>query len=75
MPIVSTGYYCVRLVNPNLLEISVAVDFVNTFGRLPAECYYSMQLTFLLLIAYGILAGLWIYLCIRHADELLTLQV
>lgn len=75
MPITNTNYYCARFVNPKMADAKISTKFENPFGLLPAEFYYTMQSTTLLMIAYGVIAATWIYLCHKHAEELLTLQV
>jgi hypothetical protein len=32
-----TGYYCLRLANPNSGSLSVKLDFVNPYGKMPPE--------------------------------------
>lgn len=75
MPITATNYYCVRLSNPNIADATITTVFENTYGKLPAEFYYTMKTTVWLMVIYGMIAGFWIYLCHEHAEELLTLQV
>lgn len=70
-----TGYYCTRIVNPQSSYLQIATDFVNPFGRLPAEFYWMKTVAFWLMVVYGGIAFVWIYLCWKHAEELLTLQV
>lgn len=75
MPVADTNYYCVRVVNPSMADLHLKTVFENNYGRLPAEFYYSMKTTMWLMITYGVIAATWIYLCHKHAEELLTLQV
>lgn len=37
VPISSTGYYCVRVLNPSKTLVNISVDFLNPFGELPSE--------------------------------------
>ncbi|SAM84068.1 related to PTM1-member of the major facilitator superfamily [Ustilago bromivora] len=51
------------------------VEFFNNFeGNLPAAEYPKLNFYFALTIAYIILGGWWLSLCIKHKDELLTVQ-
>jgi hypothetical protein len=37
VPVSSTGYYCVRVLNPSKSLVNISVDFQNPFGELPSE--------------------------------------
>lgn len=51
------------------------VEFFNKFkGNLPAAEYPKLNFYFALTIAYIALGGFWLSLCIKHRDELLTVQ-
>ncbi|KAJ1024841.1 hypothetical protein NDA16_002881 [Ustilago loliicola] len=51
------------------------VEFFNRFkGNLPAAEYPKLNFYFALTIAYIALGGWWLSLCIKHKDELLTVQ-
>lgn len=51
------------------------ISFINFFeGDLPATEYPKLQFYFTLTSLYMLLGGYWLYLCISHRDQLLTVQ-
>lgn len=42
----STGYYCMRLANPNAGSLSVKLQFENPYGQLPPEFYPIFKVIF-----------------------------
>ncbi|SPO27830.1 related to PTM1 - member of the major facilitator superfamily [Ustilago trichophora] len=51
------------------------VEFFNKFsGNLPAAEYPKLNFYFAMTIAYLALGGYWLSLCLKHRDELLTVQ-
>jgi len=56
-------------------EFSGRVEFFNKFkGNLPAAEYPKLNFYFAMTIAYIALGIYWISLCIKHRDEMLTVQ-
>lgn len=87
--VTKTGYYCfaeVPLVSLEAApsgsgdlsvhaEFSGRVEFFNKFkGNLPAAEYPKLNFYFAMTIAYIALGIYWISLCIKHRDEMLTVQ-
>ncbi|SNX86165.1 related to PTM1 - member of the major facilitator superfamily [Melanopsichium pennsylvanicum] len=87
--VTETGYYCFAEVpllsledNPNGAgDLSVhasftgRVEFFNSFkGNLPAAEYPKLNFYFTMTIAYIALGAYWLWLCIKHKDQLLTVQ-
>ncbi|UZJ52316.1 hypothetical protein CBS101457_001636 [Exobasidium rhododendri] len=81
------GYYCVGATAvPMTTQANIGtgnlhshftgrINYINTFeGQLPATEYPKLPFYFSLTSIYMILGGVWLYLCISHRDELLTVQ-
>ncbi|PWN48318.1 hypothetical protein IE53DRAFT_370721, partial [Violaceomyces palustris] len=88
-PVNQTGYYCLGATVVPLTSLPVdsntkanihaafkgRVTFNNSFkGNLPAAEYPKLSFYFYLTAVYAILGLFWFYLCVKHRDQLLTVQ-
>ncbi|KAJ8474622.1 hypothetical protein ONZ45_g15889 [Pleurotus djamor] len=83
-----TGYYCVAIVpftlqndeSPETSDTHAAfkgqIFFHNTFeGKLPATDYPKVNFYFVMFLLYAIFAAAWGWMCYRHMNDLLPIQV
>lgn len=70
----STGYYCVRLLNPTSTQIHVQAEFLNSFGKLPSEYRPLMTMSLVFFLIYlGCFLG-WSLLLYRHHKVIVNFQ-
>ncbi|PWN26985.1 hypothetical protein BDZ90DRAFT_260665 [Jaminaea rosea] len=76
-----TGYYCVGATAVPLTadsqhaKFDALITFHNMFkGELPGGEYPKLGFYFGLTCTYILLGAAWAYLCVKHKDELLTIQ-
>ena len=65
-----TGFYCLRLFNPDASPLTLKVYFVNPFGELRPELFPLLQLSGALTLLYGLCLMFWILASLHYRNTL-----
>lgn len=73
-PVKSTGYYCLRVINPSGGDIKVQLDFQNPYGSLPAEYLPLYELSLVFLLVYLVMVVIFGVLMYQHRNVIMQHQ-
>ena len=71
-----TGWFCIEVSSPLLEDFSVSVEYINPYGRIPAQDYFKLPLYGCLSLVYLFIAIVWLFRSYRIGfNELLPIQI